>query len=81
MQRREWEIIHDCDDEDGNPTCWVTEINSSKYGKYLWISHNGENQFDVEVDKGNIAMDGTSLLVLATCKSLTSAKRWVATKF
>lgn len=22
-----WEVIHECDDDDGNPTCWTQEIN------------------------------------------------------
>ena len=27
MSRLEWEIVHDADDEEGNPTMWVAVIN------------------------------------------------------
>lgn len=67
-----WEIIHECDDEDGNPTQWVTEINHTKYGKYCWINDMGD-YFGVEVDYGGF-------IELAKCKSLPSAKRWVTTQ-
>lgn len=63
-----WEIIHDCDDDNGNPTCWGKEINHSKHGRFVWIEENEDGRFDVRVDRG----------VLVTCKTLTSAKRWVA---
>lgn len=65
-----WEIVHDSDDENGNATCWVLEINNSKYGKYVWISET-DNGFDVEVDR-------SSIVVIMNCKTLKSAKRWVS---
>lgn len=68
-----WDIIHECDDEDGNPTCWATEINHPKYGKYVWISKNSDNHYDVEVNYDSF---NSSFTKLVTCKSLTSAKRW-----
>lgn len=64
-----WNIVHDCDGENGEPTCWVMEINHSKYGRFVWIEENENGDFDVTVDRGT----------LKTCKSLTSAKRWVST--
>ena len=67
-----WKIIHECDDEDGNPAQWVTEINHTKYGKYCWINDMGD-YFGVEVD-----CEG--FIELAKCKSLPSAKRWVTTQ-
>lgn len=59
-------------DEDGNPTQWSSEINHPKYGKYCWINDMGD-YFGVEVDYGGF-------IELVECKSLISAKRWVATQ-
>ena len=33
MSKLNWNIVHKCDDEDGNPTQWSSEINHPKYGK------------------------------------------------
>ena len=30
MSKLKWKIIHESDDEDGNPTQWSTEINHGK---------------------------------------------------
>lgn len=53
MAKLNWEIIHECDDEDGKPTQWCAEINHPKYGKYCWINDIGtgltEKAFNVEV--------------------------------
>lgn len=38
MTKLQWEIIHECDDEEGNPAQWCAEINHPKYGKYCWIN-------------------------------------------
>lgn len=70
MSKLKWEIIHECDDEDGNPTQWATEINHTKYGKYCWIN-DMYDYFTVEVDYGGFTE-------LVRCKTLVSAKRWVA---
>ena len=43
----EWEIVHDSDDDDGNPTVWAAEVNSDKYGKYIWIEKSYERGYDV----------------------------------
>lgn len=37
-----WQIVHDCDGENGEPTCWVKEINHPDYGRFIWISENSE---------------------------------------
>ena len=71
-----WEVIHECDDENGNPTEWAAEINHPKYGQFCWIddmSDNEKTRFSVFVDNGTIEMKE-----LVRYKSLTSAKRWVA---
>lgn len=70
-KKLQWEIIHECDDEEGNPAQWCAEINHPKYGKYCWINDMTDH-FTVEVNYGGF-------MELVRCKSLTSAKRWVAT--
>lgn len=69
MSKNTWEVVIDCNDEDDNPTCWSKEINHKKYGKFVWITDNG-NGYNVEVIR-----DET--IVLKECKSLASAKKWV----
>lgn len=73
MSKLTWKIIHESDDEYGDPTQWYTEINHPKYGKYCWIN-DMYDYFTVEVD-----YDYGDFTELARCKSLASAKRWVAT--
>lgn len=66
-----WSIVHESDDENGNPTMWVAKINHPKFGPYCWISdmsHDSVSEFHVE----------TLQETLKQCKSLASAKRWVA---
>lgn len=65
-----WEVVHECDDENGNPTQWASKINHPRYGKYCWISVVGE-RFSVEVDCEGFKE-------LAKCRSLASAKLWVS---
>ena len=31
MSKLTWNIVHECDDEEGNPVQWATEINHPKY--------------------------------------------------
>lgn len=71
MSKLTWNIVHECDDEEGNPVQWATEINHPKYGKYCWINDMGD-YFGVEVDYRGFTE-------LFKCKSLISAKRWVTT--
>lgn len=42
-----WNIVEDCNDDNGKPTCWACKINSLIYGKYLWITKNS-NGYDIE---------------------------------
>lgn len=75
--KKNWEIVHEADLDDGSPAQWALEINDEAYGKYVWISgllDNDDNiiRYDVEVIPHT--MDS---ITLAKCKSLTSAKRWV----
>lgn len=46
------EIPESIDDETGKPTSWAAEINSDTYGRFLWISQNENNSYDVEYDTG-----------------------------
>lgn len=63
-----WEPVLECDDEEGNHTVWAKEVNSKKYGRYIWIEINPDNDFEVVASENRI---------LVKCKSLVSAKRWV----
>ena len=65
--KREWNVVHDCDLEDGTPTEWSLKVSE---GKFCWIDEMSDGTFDV------ISHDART--VLANCKTLTSAKRWVS---
>lgn len=67
-----WNIIHEMDDEEtGAPTCWAAEINSPEYGRFIWITLNYLDRYNVEISKEG------ELEMLVSCKSLSSAKRWI----
>lgn len=65
-----WRIVHDMDGDNGEAAQWVKEINHSKYGKFVWITETENGTYDVDIDKGDFE-------TLVTCKTITSAKRWV----
>ena len=68
--KKEWKVVHEMDDENGRPTCWAMQINN-RFGRYVWITLNHKNYYDVEVDRNG------EFKTLVTCKSMRSAKRWV----
>lgn len=70
----QWNVIHECDDDDGNPTQWAAEINHPKYGKYCWINDMGS---DISTGYFNVEVNCGGFVELVQCKSLASAKRWV----
>lgn len=72
MEKLKWEPITDCDDENGNHTCYSAEINHPKYGRYVWLTLNNKNGFNVEINKEG------EFVSLKECRSLESAKIWVA---
>jgi len=72
MAKLNWQVMHDCDDENGNPTSWTADINHPYYGKYCWISDAG-GHFNVEISLGGFEFEE-----LVKCKTLTSAKRWAS---
>lgn len=67
----EWEIIHDSDDESGNPTLWSARIDSDRYGKFIWIEKS-DIGYDVVCRSGS-----DNWYVLDSFKSLGRAKRYV----
>lgn len=66
---KQWHSIRDGHDDDDPDDTWAKEINSDKYGKYAWITDNGDG-FEIT---SSVQMDHP----IMTCKSLMSAKRWV----
>ena len=63
---RKWNIVHECDLEDGTPTEWSLKVSD---GKFYWIDEMSDGNFDV--------IDHDAHTVLMSCKTLASAKRWV----
>lgn len=78
LKKLNWQVVHECDEDDGTPTCWSAEINDPRYGKYVWICDIGsglaEKGFNIEVQLAG------GIKELKQCKSLASAKRWVTTQ-
>ena len=68
------EIPESIDEETGKPTSWATEINSETYGRFLWISQNENNSYDVEYDTGERIIPVSSESV--GFSSLSAAKEW-----
>ena len=70
---KKWNIIHECDDDNGNPTCWSIEISNKDYGQFAWINEMSDGVFNIEAE-----IHGETS-ILTKCKTLVSAKRWVST--
>ena len=68
------EIPESIDEETGKPTSWAAEINSDTYGRFLWISQNENNSYDVEYDTGEKIIPVSS--ESAGFSSLSAAKKW-----
>ena len=68
------EIPESIDEETGKPTSWAAEINSDTYGRFLWISQNDSNSYDVEYDTGERIIPVSS--ESAGFSSLSTAKEW-----
>lgn len=67
-----WEIVHDGDNDNGIPSIWARKINNEFY--FITLQPNG--LFNCEKQSNNT--EGY-ITLKAGCKSLTSAKRWIAT--
>lgn len=63
--KRKWNIVHDCDCEDGSPTQWALKVGETDF---YWIDLLQDNTYDVVNPSGT---------VMVNCKSLKSAKAWV----
>lgn len=74
-----WTVVHDCDDDNGNPTCWAANINSQRYGKYAWINDisNTSNKTARKSKKFNVEVYLNGFVELTQLKTLESAKKWV----
>lgn len=68
------EISETIDEETGKPTSWAAEINSETYGRFLWISQNENNSYDVEYDTGERIIPVSSESM--GFSSLSAAKEW-----
>ena len=44
-----WNVVHDCDTEDGSPTCWAKRTSHPTYGQFVWISQYSDGEYAVEV--------------------------------
>lgn len=66
----EWEVVHECDEEDGNPTQWVAEIHSKRYGKYAWIDLLPNGDYLISASRQD------KIKVIA--RHLPKAKAWVS---
>ncbi len=70
-----WNAIPESiDEETGKPTSWAAEINSDAYGRFIWISQNENNSYDVEYDTGERIIPVSSESV--GFSSLSAAKEW-----
>lgn len=69
-----WHVLHEMDDEKGNPTGWSCELSNPEaveiYGKYLWISKYSDKKYSVEY------MQGGEYVTLKNFTSLKAAKRY-----
>ncbi|WP_443713183.1 hypothetical protein [Ruminococcus sp.] len=65
--KNKWEVLHDCDDDNGNPTTYFLKVGENMF---YWLVLVDNGMFDV--------IDCDCYTVLMTCKNLASAKRWVA---
>ena len=69
--KNKWEVINECDDEEGNHTCWSMKIDHEKYGRFVWCTLNSTGKYNIEANSDGFYK------TLCQCKTLTSAKRWV----
>lgn len=70
-----WKPVFECDDDEDNPTVWVAEINSKKYGKYVWISCEDDCKYKITTSNYGEDLFSEPIKI---CKSLVSSKRWVS---
>ena len=67
LEKITWNPVLEMDMEDGTHTCYST---TDKNGRFVWLTQMHNDTWDVELGKSG------EIITMATCKSLTSAKRW-----
>lgn len=72
-----WDIVHESDDENGNPSLWATEIDNKDYGRFAWIVKYSDNTYSVEVE--NKQKNGYDKLFESN--TLYKAQNWASEKF
>lgn len=65
----DWNIVHECDDENGEPTQWAAKVGKNK--KIVYIEKTYQNKYGVS-DTADVTVP-----YLVECKSYESARRWV----
>ena len=72
-----WEIVHESDDENGNPTTWAIDIRGTEHEErlhslFIWITKVNEREYEIEIDPYSMGF-----IRKMTCKTFSAAKRWV----
>lgn len=71
----EWNVVHECDNDDGTPQVWSAQVDSPIYGKYIYIEKVYEHSYDITYTVGEksrrLNSDSTDFY------SLADAKNWV----
>lgn len=67
MAKLNWHVIHECDDENDQPTCWGVD---NVDGHYMWVTIFPDGLYHVE--KGFYG----SIIDLKSFKTLERAKRY-----
>ena len=73
-----WNIVHEMDLEDGTPAGYAATTDEW----ILWLTQIHDGTWDVEcMRKATRVRPASPISTLVNCKTLTSAKRWVARYF
>lgn len=67
-----WKAVEEMDLEDGSHTCYAA---TDKNGHFVWLTQTADDTWDVEM---GVEPDSSNFHTMATCKTLSSAKRWAA---
>lgn len=67
----DFEVVHESDDDEGNPTLWGATVNSRRYGRYLWIELSNDGQYDLLYNAG-----GDRYSTIKSFRSFNRAKRF-----
>lgn len=65
-----WEPVLEMDLDDGTHTCYSAYVR----GKRVWITQMSDNTWDIEME----TYEPQVFTTICTCKTLTSAKRYVS---